>query len=62
MNTHDHKDENTAEKCWLCKGYGVLPPHTVMHRIVSVLPVMEPERQMKETLAMNERTSENGWQ
>ena len=27
MNTHDHKDENTTEKCWLCKGYGVLPSH-----------------------------------
>ena len=27
MNIHDHKDENTTEKCWLCKGIGYLPSH-----------------------------------
>lgn len=27
MNTHDHKDENTKEKCWLCKGIGYIPSH-----------------------------------
>ena len=47
MNIHDHKDENTTEKCWLCKGVLVTFLHTVMRRIVSALPVMDLERRIK---------------
>ena len=56
MNTYDHKDENTTEKCWLCKGIGYLPSHCDAPD--RVYPACEGTGKANKV----ERTSENCWQ
>ena len=56
MNTHDHKDEKTTEKCWLCKGIGYLPSHCDAPD--RVCPACDGTGKANKV----ERTSENCWQ